>query len=79
MARDWLSEIGLAPDHRYDGMERHSRDGMYWLSSVLSGYRMAEQESDWPLLFVINTIAQIVPREGGVEVRGVCSPFVRGS
>ena len=79
MARDWLSHVGLEPGRRYDGVEHLSRDGLFWLAAALACWRMGQERQEAkPWLFVLNTITQVVPGNQGVEVRGVCSPFVRG-
>jgi len=78
VADDWMTKLGLRPSVSYDGMEHLSRDGLFCLSSELAALRMERGEtSDVPWLFVINTISQIAPIQYGVEVRGICSPFVR--
>jgi len=78
LADGWMTKLGLRPDVIYEGMEHLSRDGLFWLSGELAAFRMERGEtSDVPWLFVINTISQIAPIQHGVEVRGICSPFVR--
>jgi hypothetical protein len=78
LAGEWLTKVGLRLDVRYDGVEHLSRDGLFWLAGELAVYRMERRETSvTPWLFVINTISQIEPVRQGVEVRGICSPFVR--
>ena len=75
----WMKQLALDPTQWHDGMEHLSRKGLFWLEAELSTWGMEQkQASDAPWLFVINTISQIAPAEPGVEVRGICSPFVRG-
>jgi hypothetical protein len=79
LAAHWMSKVGLEPTQQYDHMEYLSRHGLFWLDGVLAGWRM--QRSDlarMSVTFVINTISKIIPIGLGVEVHGVCSPFVRG-
>lgn len=78
LADEWMTKLGLLPVVRYEGVEHLSRDGLFRLSCELVAFRMARGEtSDVPWQFVINTISQIAPIQNGVEVRGICSPFVR--
>jgi hypothetical protein len=77
LANDWMEEVGLEPKRRYTGMEHLSRDGLFWLASKLSAWRMERNDQGTgPLQFVINTISEIEPEVEGIEVRGICSPFV---
>ena len=78
IAESWLLQIGLEKGQRYDGMEHVSRDALYWLHSALAQWHMQKgDQGGKPCLFVLNTLAQVAPAGQGVEIRGVCSPFVR--
>jgi len=80
LGNEWMSKIGLDPAATHKGMERLSRDGLFWLDGVIKIWRMTNAAlSNAPLLFVINTISQIAPLQEDIEVRGVCSPFLLGS
>jgi len=80
IGNEWMKKLALNPTQRYEGMEHLSRNGLFWLAGELSAWRMEySQTSVAPWLFVINTISQIAPSEQGIEIRGICSPFVRGS
>ncbi len=73
-----MKELGLDPTQLYDAMEPRSRDGHFWLAGELSNWRMKEdKQTTGGLLFVINTISDIEPVERGIQICGICSPFVR--
>jgi hypothetical protein len=73
-----MEELALDPTLRYVGVEHLSRDGLFCLAGELSRWHREQQhQPSGALLFVINTISEIEPSGAGIEVRGVCSPFLR--